>query len=98
MLMGYLLNGVAAVLSIILNIAQILIIVAVVISWVGADPRNPIVQMIRQITEPMFKPFRGLTQRFTGPIDLAPLIVLLLIVFLQMSLIPWLTSLSRTLT
>jgi YggT family protein len=76
--------------ELILNMAQVIVLASVIISWVGADHYNPIVQLIRNITEPLYKPFRKLTQSFSGPIDLAPLIVLLLIATIQKGVLPYL--------
>lgn len=78
-----LLSGLIALLPIVFNLLTLLIILSVVISWVNADPYNPLVQLVRRLTEPMFRPFRKLTKGITGPFDLAPLIVLLILVFLQ---------------
>jgi YggT family protein len=78
------------VLELVLNMAQVIVIASVIISWVGADPYNALVQLIRNITEPMYRPFRKITQGFSGPIDLAPLIVLLIIATIQKGFLPYL--------
>jgi YggT family protein len=66
-----------------LRMVQILVFASVLISWVGADPNNQMVQMVRSITEPLFRPFRKLTRNIPGPLDWAPMIVLLIIVFVE---------------
>jgi len=81
------------VIELALNMAQVIVIASVIISWVGADPYNPIWQLIRNLTEPMYRPFRKLTQGFSGPIDLAPLIILLIITTLQRGILPHLKML-----
>ena len=43
-----------------LDIYSYIIIAAALISWVSPDPRNPIVQFLRQITEPVLGPVRRL--------------------------------------
>ena len=78
------------VIELALNMAQVIVIASVLISWVGADPYNALVQLIRNITEPMYRPFRKITQGFSGPIDLAPLIVLLIIATIQKGFLPYL--------
>lgn len=78
------------VIELALNMTQVIVIASVIISWVGADPYNPLVQLIRNITEPMYRPFRKLTQSFSGPIDLSPLIVLLIITTIQKGFLPYL--------
>jgi len=68
----------------ILNRAQWIIIIAVLISWVSPDPRNPIVRFLWGITEPLFRPFRRLLPPSrTGGIDISPLFVLAIIFFLK---------------
>ena len=60
------------------------IIAAALISWVSPDPRNPIVQVLRQITEPVLAPVRRMLPPWkTGGLDLSPIIVLLAIQFIE---------------
>jgi YggT family protein len=66
-----------------LRMIQILVFASVLISWVGADPNNQMVQMVRSITEPLFRPFRKITRNIPGPLDWAPLTLLLVIVFVE---------------
>ena len=94
--MGHFINGLAFVLDLIFNLVQLLVIASIIISWVNADPGNPIVRTIRAVTEPLYRPLRRLTSRIPGPLDFAPLILILIIVFLQKSLIPYLVELSRS--
>jgi YggT family protein len=62
---------------------QWIVIIAVLISWVNPDPRNPIVRFLWGVTEPIFRPFRRLLPPSrTGGIDVSPLLVLLLIYLL----------------
>ena len=81
---------VAAVLQVIfaiLSVIQWLVIIAAVISWVNPDPRNPIVQFLYRTTEPILRPFRKiLPPGRTGGIDLSPILVILLILFIKVFL------------
>jgi YggT family protein len=71
----------------ILSVVQWLVIIAAVISWVNPDPRNPIVQFLYRTTEPILRPFRKiLPPRRTGGIDLSPILVILLILFIKVLL------------
>ncbi|HKY61853.1 MAG TPA: YggT family protein [bacterium] len=83
--LGSFLVSVAKVLSILLTIYQYIILGAVIISWVNADPHNPIVRFLRQSTEPVFRPLRRLLPRalFRTGIDFTPLVAWLLIVLLE---------------
>ncbi len=83
-----LINIIAFVLELGLNLAQVMVLAAVLISWVGADPYNPLVQTIKKLTDPLFKPFQGLNAKLNLPIDLSPLIVLLIITTLQRGVLP----------
>lgn len=92
MLAGNLLSGLGYVFDLVLNMLQLVVFASIIISWLGAPPSNPIVGMVHAITEPMYRPFRKLTRKFGGPLDWAPLLVILIIVFLQRSIVPWLRS------
>jgi YggT family protein len=63
----------------ILNFVQILVLISIVLSWVSPDPNNQIVQVLYNMTEPLFRPLRRLTANFPGPIDWAPMLLLLII-------------------
>ena len=53
------------------------IVAAALITWVSLDPRNPIVRILRQITEPVLAPARRLLPPWkTGGLDFSPLIVI----------------------
>jgi YggT family protein len=76
--------GLITVLFAILNTIKWLVIIAAVISWVNPDPRNPIVQFLYRTTEPMLRPFRKiLPPGRTGGIDFSPILLILLIVFIE---------------
>jgi YggT family protein len=80
-------TAVLQVVFAILSVIQWLVIIAAVISWVSPDPRNPIVQFLYRTTEPILRPFRRiLPPRRTGGIDLSPILVILLILFLKVFL------------
>ena len=67
-----------------LDIYSWIIIAAALMSWVSPDPRNPIVMFLRQVTEPVLSPVRRLLPPWrTGGLDLSPLIVLLVIQFVD---------------
>ena len=68
----------------ILFLIKWLVIIAAVISWVSPDPRNPIVRFLYRTTEPILRPFRKiLPPQRTGGIDLSPILVILLILFIE---------------
>ena len=93
---GALAQAILVVVDFILNMTVLLVIGSIIISWLNADPSNPIVQMITRLTEPMYRPLRRMFGRFTGPIDLAPMIVMLFVVALQKGVGFYLGHLART--
>ncbi len=65
------------------------IIAAALISWVSPDPRNPIVMFLRQVTEPVLAPVRRFVPPWkTGGLDFSPLIVILVIQFVERVVLP----------
>jgi YggT family protein len=94
--MGPLANGIAAVLEIVLNMIQLLVIASIIVSWVGADQNNQFVRIIQSMTEPLFRPLRKFTKALPGPIDWAPMILLLLIVFIQVGVIPYIRMMGTS--
>ena len=78
------LQAIAQILNTVLSIYVWIIIISVILSWVNPDPYNPIVRVLRNMTEPVFERVRRWFP-FTviGGLDLAPIVVLLLIMFVR---------------
>lgn len=72
----------ATILDMALGLYTLLIFARIVLSWVSADPYNPIVQILYQTTEPVLRPIRRRVGIYSG-LDLSPMILLLAIVFLR---------------
>ncbi|HPK52834.1 MAG TPA: YggT family protein [Smithellaceae bacterium] len=87
----------AKVIEIVLTIYMWLIIFRAVISWVNPDPYNKIVIFLYRATEPVLKPVRRILPLRNTGIDFAPVIVVLIIVFLQYFLVESLIQLARRL-
>ncbi|MBM4287507.1 MAG: YggT family protein [Deltaproteobacteria bacterium] len=82
-----LLKALAYVIDIVLTIYMWLIIARAILSWVNPDPYNPIVRFLSNVTEPVLSSIRRRLPLVYGGLDLAPLVVLLIIVFLQRFLV-----------
>ena len=66
-----------------LSLVQLLIIARVILSWVASPvSRNPVVQLIRQVTDPILLPIQSILPR-TGMFDLSPMVALFAIYALQ---------------
>jgi YggT family protein len=71
-----------------LNVYTWVIIARAILSWVNADPYNPIVRFLVLSTEPVLRPFRRLVPpEKLGGLDLSPLIVIVLLQFLKNGLV-----------
>lgn len=88
-------EALATLINIILGAYVWVVIGRVVISWVNADPYNPIVHFLYQITEPLLSRIRRFLPVFGG-LDFAPMILILAIIFLQSFLVPTLRQLAQT--
>ncbi len=89
-----LLLGTAKVLDMLLWFYMWILIARVVVSWVNADPYNPIVRAIISATEPLLFRIRRSLPVFGGGIDFSPLVVFAGIYFLQIFLVRSLVDLA----
>ena len=92
-----LLLGMAKVLDMLLWFYMWVLIARIVISWVNADPYNPIVRAIISVTEPLLYRIRRSLPVFGGGIDFSPLVVFAGIYFLQIFLVQSLVDLAMRL-
>jgi YggT family protein len=49
-----------------------------ILSWFQLDPRNPLISLLDQITEPILAPLRRVVPRI-GMIDITPLVAIILL-------------------
>jgi YggT family protein len=92
---GHLIEALAHILDLALTIYMYVIIARALLSWVNPDPYNPIVRFLYNVTEPVLSWVRARVPVVFGGLDLAPLLVLLAIVFLQRFLVLTLVDLAR---
>ncbi len=89
-------NGIGVILSYLLTIYIWIIIIRALLSWVNPDPYNPIVQILYRLTEPVLAPVRYRMPNIGG-IDASPIVVLLIIFFLQSFVVQSIFDLARLL-
>ena len=65
-----------------LTIYKYILLASVVISWVNADPYNPLVNFINRVTDPILRRIRRYTPD-TGMLDISPLVAFAAIYVLQ---------------
>lgn len=65
-----------------LTIYKYILLASIIISWVNADPYNPLVSFIYRITDPLLRRIRRYMPD-TGMLDFSPLVAFALIYVLQ---------------
>ena len=80
---GNILMGLGVVLQNLLWFYSLVLFARAVVSWVSADPRNPIVQFLTMATEPLLRIIRRMlpTNLRYFPIDIAFLVLLAIVLF-----------------
>lgn len=86
--------AIAQLIDFLLTAYMWIIIGRAVISWVNADPHNPIVRFLYEATEPLLSRIRKLLPMSMGGIDFSPMILIMAIMFLQSFLVPTLKQLA----
>ena len=94
---GNLVLAFARVLETFLHVYMLIIVVAALISWVNPDPYNPVVRFLRAVTEPIFVWVRRRLPLPPMGIDVSPIIVLMVVLFLQVFLVATLYDMAKTL-
>lgn len=95
-IIGNFLKAVAIILNYALTFYMWIVIARAVLSWVNPDPYNPIVRFIHNITEPVLYRIRRYIPVNFGGIDFSPIIVILVVIFLQNFVVSSLLRLSVT--
>jgi YggT family protein len=97
MILATLIEAIAQILSMVINIYIWVVIISALITWVNPDPSNPIVQILRRLTEPAYAFVRRYIPTVIGGIDLSPIIIILALQFLDLFLVKVLFNLARSL-
>ena len=84
---GNFVNALAVVLDYALTIYMWIVVARAVLSWVSPDPYNPIVRFLNGVTDPVFAIIRRKLPLPAMGIDISPIIVILVIIFLQRFLV-----------
>lgn len=92
-ILGNFLGALAKLIYLLSNAYIWIVIARAVISWVNADPYNPIVRFLVQVTDPVLHKIRRWLPPLGG-LDLSPMILIFAIIFLQSFLVPTLQHLS----
>jgi len=88
MILATFIQAIAQILSMVINIYIWVIIIAAVLSFVQPDPRNPIVEILNRLTQPVFRFIRQKLPFvvFSG-IDLSPIVLIFGLQFIDTVLV-----------
>jgi YggT family protein len=92
--LGNFVYAIATILGYLLTIANWLIIIRALLSWVSPDPYNPVVRFLYKTTEPMLAPFRRIIPLYATGLDLSPIFALIFIWFLKLFIVRTLVSIA----
>ena len=85
--LGNLVYAFATILNYLLTIANWMIIIRALLSWVNPDPYNGIVRFLYSTTEPLLAPFRRLMPAYPIGIDFSPIFALITVWFMKLFLV-----------
>jgi len=94
MILSTFIQAIAQILHMLISIYIWVVIIAALITWVRPDPYNPIVQTLYRLTEPVYGWIRRYIPTAVGGIDLAPLIVIFALQFLDLFIVKLLFQFS----
>jgi YggT family protein len=91
-----LLYAIGMMLDMLLTMMMILVIARAVVSWVNADPYNPIVRFLISSTDVFLMPLRRKFNLVYGAMDFSPIVLILAIYFLKFFVAQTLLDYSQT--
>jgi len=89
---GNFFGALAGVLNLVIEALLLVVLVNALLSWIRPDPSNPIVQFLERVSDFLCNPIRKMFPTVVSGFDLAPMIVMLILWFLQRWLVPTLAG------
>jgi len=93
---GYFFTTIAKLLHLAFQIAIVVFIIRAILSWIQPDPRQPVVAFLYRVTDPVLNYIRRFIPPI-GTIDVSPLVVLIVVWFLDNFLVPVLMTMGSNL-
>ena len=97
-LIANLLVAVAQILDYVLWAYAWILLGRVVISYINADPNNPLIRFLYSATEPVLERVRAKLPLSSGGFDFSPIVVWLAVMFLQRFLVRSLYDLAQAIS
>ena len=85
--LGNFLGAVAVILNLVLNALLLVLLVNALLSWVRTDSSNPVVLFLENVSNFVCNPIRRLFPTVVSGFDLAPMIAMLALIFIQRFLV-----------
>ncbi len=82
------------VIRFVFELYSIILLARVLLSWIQVDPRNQLVQIIYQLTEPLLAPIRRVLPQ-TGGMDFSPIVAFIGLIVVEQIIITLLSSVVR---
>jgi len=86
-IIGNLVEAIAEIINLFVYFYMFIVVIAAFLSWFSVDPYNPVVQILYQLTEPVFRFIRRHLPVAVGGLDLSPMIVIAGCIFIQKFLV-----------
>jgi YggT family protein len=86
--------SITGLVQLLFDLYIIVLLARVLLSWVQVDPRNPIVNLIHQLTEPLLAPIRRLLPQ-SGALDFSPMVALIVVRVAEQIVLTLLRSILR---
>ena len=97
-LIANMLVAVAQILDYVLWAYAWILLGRVVISYINADPNNPLIRFLYSVTEPVLERVRAKLPVSSGGFDFSPILVWLAVMFLQRFLVRSLYDLAQAIS
>ena len=86
--------GLIGLVQLLFDLYIIVLLARVLLSWVQVDPRNPVVNLIHQLTEPLLAPIRRRLPQ-SGGVDFSPMAAFIVVLIAEQVVLLLLRSLLR---
>ena len=93
--LGYPLMSLVTIIDSVLLIYTFIILAVAILSWVNPDPLNPIVRVLRNLTEPVVERLRPHVP-LVGGLDLTPVVLIAVIFFVRSGVLPIIGQFARS--
>lgn len=95
MVLSTLIEAIAQILHMVINLYIWVVIISALLSFVRPDPYNPIVQVLNRLTMPVYAYIRKYIPTVFSGIDIAPVIVILGLQFIDLFAVKILFSVAH---